>query len=406
MNNKQNIFPDIHIQVAQQDCDKVLSMKTALSLSYDGVSLSGLFFTEDRKSFSQELNLNISNASSPFKMANYRIEDDSGNLKSFSITGLIHDNVIDLYMIDVTAYYEEISQHKIMLNRYEQLMRTLKEGVWDWDPSDNKVYYSDHWYELLGYNREEIEPNLESWKQRVHPDDLEKTMKALEEHIQGKTDIYEAFYRMKKKNGDWIWIRDRGIRQLDSCGVVVRLIGSHRDITEEKTVRENLEKMIITDELTSLYNRRHYDKRLDDELLRAERYGSKLSILMIDIDLFKEINDTYGHSAGDAALKELAQTIKNKIRNTDSAYRVGGEEFVVIAPLTDEDSAVRAAERLREAVSSLQINTGYGTFSFTISLGVATFVQGDTHASLNERVDVALYKSKESGRNRVTLSLL
>jgi diguanylate cyclase (GGDEF)-like protein len=183
------------------------------------------------------------------------------------------------------------------------------------------------------------------------------------------------------------------------------MIGSHRDITSEKEIRENLEKMIITDEMTGLFNRRYYDSQINDEMLRAERYNSELSILMIDIDLFKQINDTYGHRAGDFTLKELSKVIKNKIRNTDSAYRTGGEEFMVIAPATNIENAKKAAERLRLAASEIKVDTKYGSFSITISLGITTFLKGDTYASFNERADIALYKSKDSGRNRTSVSI-
>ena len=256
---------------------------------------------------------------------------------------------------------------------------------------------------MLDYDIDEISGTFSDWEKNVHPDDLGNALDAIDNHLKDRTPIYENVYRLRKKDGTYIWVQDRGIKQVDEHGEAIRMIGSHRDITGEKENRENrenLEKMIITDELTNLFNRRHYDYQIKDEMLRAERYNGELSILMIEIDLFKQVNDTYGHRAGDIALKELAVVIKKKIRNTDSAFRTGGEEFVVIAPETNEENALKAAERLRKAVSSITIETKYGSFSFTISLGVTTFQKGDNYCTINERADIALYKSKDAGRNR------
>ncbi|MBB6481590.1 sensor domain-containing diguanylate cyclase [Spirochaeta isovalerica] len=406
MIDKNSIFSDIYLKLSLHDRKSILLMgETPFFEPENKKKLTSFIHPDDRKAFSDELEAALDKAEPFFRLSDFKLRDRKGDTKHVSIRGRLGDGYCELFFNDVSAYYRKMESHNDLINRYEQLLLTLKEAVWEWDLTDDSVVYSDRWYEMLALSANEIEDTFEFWKKLVHPDDLEKTIKALNDHISGKTDIYECTYRMKRSDGTWIWVRDRGKKQLDNHGSARRMIGSHRDITGEKSVRENLEKMIITDELTSLFNRRHYDARIRDEILRAERYGSKLSILMIDIDLFKQINDTYGHRAGDIALKELAKTIKGKIRNTDSAYRTGGEEFVVIAPLTDENSAMKAAERLRKAVSEIRVDTGFGSFSFTISLGITTHTKGDTYSSLNERADVALYLSKESGRNCATQKL-
>lgn len=408
----EKLSPEISIKISLHDKEEVIYVSDGIESltgipSQDFVNGKADFFSlivpEDRNRVLSEIEDSASGDKAVTRLTDFRLKDIHDRLHHINTRAVTDDDSIELVMYDVTEYYDKISEHNDLLGRYEQLMLTLKEAVWDWELESNYVYYSDRWYTMLGYESGELPNSFDSWKDSVHPRDLERAMEALEKHIRGETGLYECTYRMKTKGGSWIWVSDRGVRQVDSEGRARRLIGSHRDITGEKEMREHLEKMIITDEMTGLYNRRHYDAQIRDEILRAERYGTSLSIIMIDIDLFKQINDTYGHRSGDMALKELACAVKGKIRNTDSAFRTGGEEFIVIAPQTDEKSAMKAAERLRTAVSEIVVPTGYGSFSFTISLGITTHVKGDTYGSLNERADIALYKSKDTGRNRSSL---
>ncbi len=363
------------------------------------IDFFSLICADDLIQFERQLKEALKSGTDGIRLDDFRIIDINNELKYLRIYIYRDDNFLIMNLTDVTEYCHRIKTNDDIINRYKNLMITLDEAIWDWNVKTGNVYYSRRWSEMLGYKEDEIKGTLDEWKDSVHPEDLNMAMDSIEKHFRNETDIYSCLYRMKKKDGSFLWISDRGIKQLDDHGETVRMIGSHKDITAEKETRENLEKMIITDELTGLYNRRHYDSQLGDEMLRAERYRSDLSILMLDIDLFKQINDTYGHLAGDLALQEMARVINGKIRNTDSAYRTGGEEFIVIAPLTNNDNAMKAAERLRAAVSQLEIVTDYGTFSFTISLGVTTFKKGDDYSAINERADIALYKSKETGRN-------
>lgn len=361
-----------------------------------------LICVEDLIRFESQFEKAVNEKTKRTRLDDFRIININNELKFLQTYIYTHKEKVSLQLCDVTEYYNKIKKNHDIINRYKKLMITLNEAIWDWNIVTGKVYYSSRWSEILGYEKNEIPGTLDEWKDSIHPDDLNQMMDSIKKHISDESSIYECNYRLRKKDGTYIWIHDRGIKQKDIQGKVVRIIGSHRDITLEKENRENLEKMIITDELTGLFNRRHYNSQLRDEMLRAERYNSELSILMIDIDLFKQINDTYGHNAGDRALQKLSEVIINKIRNTDSAYRTGGEEFIVIAPLTNRENAIKAAERLRYAVEEMEIVTKYGTFNFTISLGITTFKKGDTYLKLNERADVALYRSKDRGRNRIT----
>lgn len=156
----------------------------------------------------------------------------------------------------------------------------------------------------------------------------------------------------------------------------------------------------LQDSLTGLNNRGAFDASLKREIDLANRQHTPMSLLVLDIDHFKAVNDTYGHSSGDLALQILAKAITDTMRNSDIAFRYGGEEFTLILSNTDSESARLVAERIRVAVSQLSCNDGQRTFGFTISLGVAQLSRGENGATLFDRADHALYQAKKSGRNQ------
>ena len=165
-----------------------------------------------------------------------------------------------------------------------------------------------------------------------------------------------------------------------------------------------LQRLSSTDRLTGLYNRGHWEEMLRLDYARHRRYDSQAALVMFDIDHFKAINDTYGHQVGDSVIQEVADLIRENLRDSDVAGRYGGEEFVVLLPDTDKRGALTFAERLRYAVESREVLHEQHRIRFTISLGVADLsVPTSSHAQLIEWADSALYASKAGGRNRVTL---
>jgi diguanylate cyclase (GGDEF)-like protein len=162
-----------------------------------------------------------------------------------------------------------------------------------------------------------------------------------------------------------------------------------------------LRRLATTDPLTGAFNRRHFMDLMVREQRRADRYGAIYSVLMIDIDHFKRVNDTYGHQVGDLAIQAMANACKKMMRPTDIVARYGGEEFIITLTHTDREGALKVAERLREAVAEIVLPTDQGALSFTISVGVSTYAKPSRLEQIIGAADQALYAAKEGGRNRV-----
>lgn len=161
---------------------------------------------------------------------------------------------------------------------------------------------------------------------------------------------------------------------------------------------EQLKKAAVTDKLTGLYNRAHFDDLLQEELNRSQRYGDIFGLVLIDFDYFKRINDTYGHQVGDAALIEIAELMLKNLRSSDKIIRWGGEEFIIIYLNTDREEVLKRAEELRHTIASHHFET---VGNETASMGITLYKNADTVDSIIKRTDNALYRAKEKGRNRV-----
>lgn len=177
-----------------------------------------------------------------------------------------------------------------------------------------------------------------------------------------------------------------------------------RDISERKAAEEELRRLATTDPLTGVANRRRFMEAAERELMRARRYGRPLSLLMLDVDHFKSINDGYGHAVGDDVLTCLASAARECMREIDVVGRLGGEEFAVLLPETSLTEAVGAAERLRRHLAELELQTRNDVVRFTVSVGVATCRDEDCSIEgALTRADHALYDAKRGGRNRVAV---
>jgi len=221
--------------------------------------------------------------------------------------------------------------------------------------------------------------------------------------------------RMRRKDGAAVWMEATSRTVLDSVtGEVKEYITVLRDISERMQFEQTLASLALTDGLTGLANRRSFDETLNREWKRTLREGSQLSLLLIDIDSFKALNDKYGHQVGDDYLRTISAAVSGVVRAPDIVARYGGEEIAVILPGADSQGAVEIAERVRTAIEALRLThegNPVGGGCVTASIGAATALarQGGTirmPESLLLGADTAMYKAKQGGRNRVATAVL
>jgi diguanylate cyclase (GGDEF)-like protein/PAS domain S-box-containing protein len=256
--------------------------------------------------------------------------------------------------------------------------------------------------EITGYSLEDL-PTTKVWAEKAFGVDAERVQRRIKTLYDLKTLRHEGEYPIITASGEIrVWeFQSQPLPKLpDGRRVVLSLAV---DITERKRMQKELEVLATSDPLTGLPNRRQFLAELTEEFNRVQRFASsRSSVLMLDLDLFKLVNDTHGHAGGDALLKHFAQLLHNALRKIDTAGRLGGEEFAIILPGADLAAALASAERLREVVAKTLFVQDGETISVTVSIGIATIDSRDTSADdALIRADEALYRAKRKGRNRV-----
>ena len=312
----------------------------------------------------------------------------------------------------VYTVFEDMTEHRLVensLKNSEEQLRLVLEGsqlgFWDWNIATGAVIRNERWATMLGYTHDEIEHTAQQWSDFVHPEDREKSWDSIWAVVDGRSPKHKLEYRMLCKDGSVRWILDQAnVMQRDTDGKPTRMCGTHTDITERKILEEELRRQVQFDFLTEVSSRGYFMKQAELELARAKRYKSDLSLLMLDIDLFKAINDRYGHEIGDKVLQHFCKICRQVFREVDVIGRLGGDEFVILMPETSKAEATKVAERLRATVAESKIPIEHGlAIQFTVSIGVAAFdpKDDDIDVVLNT-ADRALYAAKHNRRNRVS----
>ncbi len=297
-------------------------------------------------------------------------------------------------------------RHKLIENRLHEsheLFRAIVENVGDLvavlDTEGRRVYNSPSYRPL--FNERDIRRGSNSFAE-IHPEDRERIRAIFRRTVD--TGIGEcAEFRFVLKDGSIRFMESDGRAIRDADGRVSKVVVVSRDITEQKRLEAELREMAATDMLTGLPNRRHFLAQLEQECARVHRDGEhSASVLMIDIDHFKNVNDSRGHVAGDQVLRHLAAAMRQELRRVDSLGRLGGEEFAIILPGAELADAGLFADRLRRKVAESAATHEGRELPVTISIGVSEIRPADAGAEdVLGRADRALYRAKESGRNRV-----
>ena len=273
-------------------------------------------------------------------------------------------------------------------------MDACSDGLWDWDATTGKVYYSQNYLSMLGHTPETYPAELDSWVRSVHPDDYEKTvnmqMRVAASPAEG--DAFSCTYRIRRADGSWLWVLGRGcVTSRDSQGRALRIVGMHTDISSLQHDRNVLEKKIRLDPLTGVYNRYH----LDGLLQQVRKDRGPLSVLMADVNGLKMINDHLGHHTGDELLRTAAQQLLKHIRQEDCLARLGGDEFVMV--LSCPCDVVR--ERLSTIRKALDAWNAAGGLPLELSFGLAGSDDGSVAPEiLLRQADARMMEEKKQVR--------
>lgn len=293
----------------------------------------------------------------------------------------------------------DITEHRHLLIKlakaeesYHRLFETVNDALFVANLDGYFPTYNRMFLKMTGYSEEEIKTL--HFSKLIHPEDLPVALERKKLLSQGKKAPERLSFRLINKAGKTIYV-EGNFRRIKDREQVVGTLGAIRDITEKIRIEQELQKLSITDELTGLYNQRHFSHELEKEIERSKRHGTTFTLMLFDLDGFKHYNDSHGHLEGDKILKKVAQITIKVIRKIDTAYRYGGDEFMVILPGTGIEKGCAVAERIRKHCQNS------GRTKITLSIGLVEYDPKYDTQSLIKSADLAMYNVKKIGGNRV-----
>jgi diguanylate cyclase (GGDEF)-like protein/PAS domain S-box-containing protein len=293
------------------------------------------------------------------------------------------------------------------LSEREQLFSSLLVSVnavlWAFNWETRQMLYVSPAYErIFGRSAGLLLSDYNQWRDSIYPDDLEYAERSLSE-VLVKGAVEDREYRIIAADGQIRWLSDKCfINRQAEPGQPVIIVGIAEDITDKKQMETELHRLATTDALTESSNRRHFFECAHREFEQARQNGAPLAFLLLDIDDFKVINDSYGHQEGDAVLQRIAESGRAALRRGDVFGRVGGEEFAAVFPGCAPDMAMQVAERLQREIQRLSFSHDDQTFGITVSQGLTSLTAEDESVdTLFARADAAMYEAKRQGKNRI-----
>lgn len=272
-------------------------------------------------------------------------------------------------------------------------------GFWEWSVADDQVYFSPQWKQLLGYTETTFSDRLEEWSSRVDPADRDHVIACMQAYLRAPEEPLQLEYRIRHRDGQYRWMAARAIADLDEHGKVCRLIGTMRDITEQKQVEQRVREAAQHDALTGLPNRALILEYASHLLAAADRKHSRGALLFIDLDRFKPVNDLYGHEMGDRLLREVARRMIACVRQEDLIGRIGGDEFVIVLPYLGKGYTAPTVARHVIAALNRPFIIDDLHLSISASIGISFYPShGMTVDALLHRADLAMYHAKSRGR--------
>ena len=303
---------------------------------------------------------------------------------------------------DVSDYVLAQTELQKAEERWKLALESTGDGVWDLLVPSGEEYLSRNLLRMYGYEEGELPPSMEERDHATHPDDVEQMRRDRQAHLEGHTATYSNEHRVRCKDGSWKWVLSRGmVISRDAQGLPLRMIGTHTDITERKNAEALVWRQAHYDSLTGLPNRRMLQERLTQELKHCRRSQQQLALLFLDLDHFKEVNDTLGHDQGDTLLRQAGQRITACLRETDTVARMGGDEFtMLITALPDAQHLEAVLRKLLKVLDQAFALNGQTVF-VSASIGVTLYPQDAADIEgLLKNADQALYAAKRAGRKR------
>jgi diguanylate cyclase (GGDEF)-like protein/PAS domain S-box-containing protein len=296
------------------------------------------------------------------------------------------------------------------LSEREQLFSSLLVSVnavlWAFDWETQKMIYVSPAYErIFGRSAGLLLADFNEWRDSIYPDDLDYAERSLAE-VLVKGSVEDREYRIIGADGQIHWLSDKCfVSQHSAPGQRLIVVGIAEDITEKKQLEGELQRLATTDVLTQSSNRRHFFDCAHREFEQARLHGTPIGFLLLDIDDFKIINDTYGHQEGDQVLQRIADIGKAVLRRGDLFGRIGGEEFAAVFPGCAPEMARQIAERLQREIQRLSFSHEGQVFGVTVSQGLTGIrPEDETLDSLFSRADAAMYQAKRQGKNQIVLA--
>ncbi|MDD7793618.1 bifunctional diguanylate cyclase/phosphodiesterase [Clostridium sp. 'White wine YQ'] len=285
--------------------------------------------------------------------------------------------------------------------RYELAVEGADCGIWDWDIENGKYYFSDKWKYYLGYSKNEIENNFDAWVSLIHSSERESVVEKINEYISSQEGSYESVYRMKDKSGQYRWILSKGKAIWSETGRPIRIAGSHTDITVHIINENRLKFLAHYDSLTKLPNRLFFEEKVN-EIIKCNSENNRFALIYMDVDNFKNINDTLGHETGDLLLKHISDILIKEIKEPSFAARLGGDEFAIIfRNIIDKDEV---SNKIINLMKYLKKPWFYNKQKFFISysIGIAFYPEnGDTLSKLLKNADIAMYNIKKNSKDNL-----
>jgi diguanylate cyclase (GGDEF)-like protein/PAS domain S-box-containing protein len=309
---------------------------------------------------------------------------------------------VTMIAIDITDRMQAEEALRQSEERYALAARGANDGIWDWDLVGNKVYYSPRWKQLLGYTENAISVSPDEWLGRVHPEDVKYVREDIATYLKGSTPQFVSEHRIMHRNGSYRWFLVRGVASGRSGEKMHRLAGSMTDITARMVTEERLRHDSMHDQLTNLANRAYFTNQVQRSIDISRRHSEYIAaILFIDVDRFKIVNESLGHTSGDQLLVKIARRLERCIRSEDTVARFGGDEYcILLEEIKGATDAIRVANHIQEKLFEpfdLQGHEVVVTVSVGVNLVNATYERAE---DMLRDAEMAMYGAKSNGRAR------